>query len=163
MLLKCPDVSQLMLQLLPLQICILIENKIIFPFHYLLFCCWFWLADGSLGVNICQVFYFSGQQPDAPGENPAGQQPGGGVRKRLHRHQRQLQPLRKVPGDEVHLRGNGGRGKDMRVSAGEIQSHPPGRVNTASSSCPPHNHLNVVLFLKIRETQRLLFHPVATD
>ena len=76
--------------------------------------------------------FYSGQQSDAPGEDPAGQQPSGGFWERLHRHQRQLQPLWQIPGDEVHEWGNGGRSADLRVPAGEIQSHPPGCVNITS-------------------------------
>ena len=69
-----------------------------------------------------------GQQPDPPGEDPAGEPPGGGLRERLHRHQRQLQPLREVPGDEVHAHRRRHGGQDLRVPPGEVPGHQAGRV-----------------------------------
>lgn len=83
-------------------------------------------------ANFISIFFVNpGQQPDAPGENPAGEQPGGGLRQRLHGHQRELQPLWQIPGDEVHGWRDGGGGEDLRVPAGEVQSHSPGSVNVS--------------------------------
>lgn len=91
-----------------------------------------WLSLYWFPSYLAGIMFYSGKQPDAPGEDPAGQQPGGGFWERLHRHQWKLQPLWQVPGDEVHLWRNSGRSADIWVPAGEIQSHPPGSVNINS-------------------------------
>lgn len=80
--------------------------------------------------------------------DPAGQQPGGSIRKRLHRHQWQLQPLWQIPGDEVHQRRDGGRSTDLRVPAGEVPSHPPSSVN-----------ITFCLYLSFLPTCRHLLQP----
>lgn len=131
--LEYPLMSLLMLQLVPVMICNLTGKKIFISIRFNLVptdrgSMQKWLCHGFRCTDLDSCFY-SGQQPNAPGENPPGQRPGGGVRKRLHRHQRQLQPLWQIPRNEVHPRRNGGRSPDIWVSAGEIQSHPPGDVN----------------------------------
>lgn len=74
------------------------------------------------------MLLLSGKQSDAAWEDLAGQPSRRGLRKRLHSDQWQLQPLRQIPGDEVHTHWSGHRGQDIRVPAGEVEGHQTGHV-----------------------------------
>lgn len=75
----------------------------------------------------------SGKQSDAAWEDIAGEPSRRGLRKRLHSYQWQLQPLRQIPGDEVHTHWSGHRGKDIRIPAGEVEGHQAGYVCAAQA------------------------------
>lgn len=74
------------------------------------------------------LFLHLGEQSDSAREDSAGEPPGGGLWKCVHRHQRQLQSLREVPGDEVHASWSRHRSQDFRVSPREIEGHQTGHV-----------------------------------
>lgn len=75
--------------------------------------------------------FIEGKQQDSQGEDLAGQPSGGSFWKCLHSHQRQLQPLRKIPGDEVYAERSRHRSQDIGIPAGEIQGHQTGCVSDA--------------------------------
>lgn len=79
------------------------------------------------------LLLFSGKQSDAAWEDLAGEPPCRGLWKRLHSYQWQLQPLRQIPGDEVHTDRSGHRGQDIRVLAGEVEGHQAGYVCAAQA------------------------------
>lgn len=100
--------------------------------------------------ELYQMLLLSGKQSDAAWEDTAGEPPRGGLRKRMHSYQWQLQPLWQIPWDEVHTDGSGHRGQDIRIPAGEVESHQTGHVWTAqawshlSSLC--HNPDSLICF-----------------
>lgn len=82
-------------------------------------------------VPVAHLGYFlfgTGQQPDLEREDSAGQLPGGSLWERVHCHQRQLQPLWKISGNDIYPNRSCDGGKNFWISPRKVQSYKTGSV-----------------------------------